>query len=229
MGATAQIPKAVLKMPSKIGDQIIRVTDIKGKLTSNSYFSTGWIAGTLTQTQFNSDVQAFLDAETAVNAKTPGAVNLRETAFTTLKKDLRAVMAMVQTKADANSGIAATIIESAGFFVSTKGGGHNKRQNAAYNTEVLGTIVVTSDEPGHTQWQMSKDMTTIITLESTNTSRTTVPGLTPGDVWYFRCKKVNTKKKTYNWCGWILLKIGPGGKNLGGGHTSGAAGNLATT
>ena len=229
MSVTTQIPKAVLKMPSKIGDQIIRVTDIKGKLTGNTYFPSGWVASGLTQIQFNSDVQAFLDAETDVNAKVPGAVNLRKTALTTLKKDLRAVMAMVQTKADANPSIAATIIESAGFFVSTKGGGHNKRQNAAYNTEIPGTVILTSDEPGHTQWQMSKDMVTIITLESTNTSRTTVNGLIPNDVWYFRCKKVNTKKKTYNWCGWILLKIGPGGKNLGGGHTSGAAGNLATT
>jgi len=228
MGATAQVPKAVLKMPSKIGDQIIRVTDIKGELTSNSYFSTGWTAGTLTQTQFNSDVQAFLDAETNVKAKVAGAVNLRKAAFTTLKKDLRAVMAMVQTKADANPSIAAAIIESAGFFVSTKGGGH-KRQNAAFNTEILGTVILTSDEPGHTQWQMSKDMITIITLPSTNASKTTVPDLNTGDVWYFRCKKVNTKKKTYNWSGWILLKIGPGGKNLGGGGTTGASGNLATT
>jgi len=85
MSATTQVPKAVLKMPSSIGDQIIRVTDIKGKLTANATFPTGWTAGTLTQTQFNSDVQAFLDAETAVNAKTPGAVSLRDEAFITLK------------------------------------------------------------------------------------------------------------------------------------------------
>ena len=71
-------------------------------------------------------------------------------------------------------------------------------------------------------------MTTIITLESTNTSRTTVSGLTPSDVWYFRCKKVNTKKKTYNWGPWIPLKINAGGRNLGGGGTHSTAGNLPT-
>ena len=227
MGATAQIPKAVLKMPSKIGDQIIRVTDIKGKLTNNTYFPTGWVAGTLTQTQFNSDVQAFLDAETAVNAKEPGAVGQRDQAFTTLKEDLGEVMAMVQSKAKANPTNANAIINGAGFFVRTNTGG-KKRHNEAYNTQIPGTVILTSDTPGPHEWEMSKDMVNITKLPSTTGGKTKVTGLTVNDSLYFRNKKTDTKKKTYNYCAWILLKIGPGGRNLGGGTTEGAAGDLPT-
>ncbi len=227
MGATAQIPKAVLKMPSKIGDQIIRVTDIKGKMTNNTYFPTGWTAGTVTQTQFNNDLQAFEDAETAVKARTPGAVGLRDAAYITLKQDLDAVKAMVQAKANANPTIAITIIESCGFFVAAKRGGQ-KRINAAYNTQIPGTVIITADGGGHTQWEMSKDMVTITNLPSTDGSKTTVSGLTVGDVLYFRSKKVDTKKKTYNWSPWFPLKIGSGGRNLGGGGSHSTAGTLPT-
>jgi hypothetical protein len=227
MSATAQIPKAVLKMPTTIGDRIIRINDIEGKLTNNTYFPTGWTAGTVTQTQFNADVLAFVNAETAVKAKTPGAVTQRDMAFTTLKQDLGEIMAMVQSKAKANPTLAVTIIEGAGFFVETHGGSH-KRVNAAYNTQIPGTVIITADGGGHHQWEMSKDMVAITQLPPTSTSETTVAGLTPGDGWYFRGKKVDTKKKTYNWGPWILLKINAGGRNLGGTNISATAGNLPT-
>jgi len=227
MSATAQIPKAVLKMPSKIGDQIIRVTDIKGKLTANATFPTGWAVGTLTQTQFNSDVQAFLDAETAVKAKTPGAVSLRDEAFITLKKDLESIKGMVQDKANANPTTAISIIEGAGFFVKTSSGNH-KRKNEAYNTQIPGKVIITGDGGGQHEWEMSKDMVTIINLPDTPTSITSVSGLTYGDTWYFRSKKVDTKKKSYNWSAWFPLKVGPGGRNLGGGGAHTTAGNLPT-
>jgi hypothetical protein len=227
MSGTTQIPKAVLKMPLKIGDQIIRVTDIRGKLTNNTYFPTGWVASGLSQTQFNADVQAFLDAETAVKAKTPGAVGQREQAFTTLKDDLGLVITMVQAKVKANPTNAAAIINGAGFFVRT-GGGSRKKHNDAYNTQIPGIVVLTSDTPGPHEWEMSKDMTNITKLPATTTSKTKVTGLTYGDTWYFRNKKTDTKKKTYNYCSWILLKIGAGGRNLGGGTIGGTAGNLPT-
>ncbi|HEX7413786.1 MAG TPA: hypothetical protein VF411_07030, partial [Bacteroidia bacterium] len=222
-----QTEKAVLKMPSKWGDRVVRGQTIQTKLTNNVNFPTGWIAGTLTQAQFNADVLAFTNEETAVEAHTPGAVGLRNAAYKTLKQDLSYVMIMVQAKADANPNIAVTIIENAGFFVRGKSGNH-KRVNEAYNTQIPGKVIITSDGGGHTQWEMTKDMITITNLPSTNTSKTSVSGLTYGETWYFRSKKVDTKQKTYNWSSWFLLKIGPGGRNLGGGTTSSSAGNLPT-
>jgi hypothetical protein len=227
MSVITETSKAVLKMPSKWGDRVLRVQDIEGKLTNNSYFPTGWIAGTLTQAQFNADCTAFINTEAAINTHAAGAVGLRNAAYKKLKQDLGYVMVMVQAKADANYTIAETIIESTGFIVRTITGGH-KRINAAYNTQLPGTVIITADGGGHTQWEMSKDMVAITNLPSTNTSKTTVNGLTPGDNWYFRSKKVDTQKKTYNWSPWFLLKIGTGGRNLGGGGTHSTAGNLPT-
>ena len=89
-------------MPSKIGDKVIRVQKIQQMLTGNTWFGTGWTAGTLSQSQFGNDVTAFVDAESDVQARKPGAVSARATAYTTVKQDLDAILAMVQAKANAN-------------------------------------------------------------------------------------------------------------------------------
>jgi len=227
MSNTTLTEKAVIKMPSKWGDRMLRVQDIRLKLTTNTYFTTGWTAGTLTETQFNADVTTFLDEAAAAEARTPGAVGLRNAAFKIVKQDLSYIVPMVQAKADANPTIAVTIIESAGLFVAAKHG-TEKRKNEAYNTQIPGKVIITADGGGHTEWEMSKDMVTTINLPSTDTSITSVSGLTYGDTWYFRSKKVDTKKKTYNWSPWFPLKVGAGGRNLGGGGTHSTAGTLPT-
>jgi hypothetical protein len=227
MSTSTLTGKAVVKMPSKWGDRVLRVQDIQTKLTTNTYFATGWTEGTLTQTQFNADVLAFTDQAADAESHIAGAVGLRDDAFDTVKDDLDLVIAMVQAKAKANPGIAKTIIESAGLFVRGTGG-KGKRKNEAYNTQIPGKVIITADGGGHTEWEMSKDMVTIINLPSTDTSITSVSGLTYGDTWYFRSKKVDTKKKTYNWSPWFPLKVGAGGRNLGGGGTHSTAGTLPT-
>ena len=218
---------AVIKMPGKIGDKIIRLQEIVSKLTNNTYFLTGWTAGTLTQTQFALDVAAFITQVTNVKNHVAGAVGLRNAAYNSVKADLQLILAMVQSKANANPNLAAAIIGSVGFFVKGSGS-KQKKQNAAYNTEIVGTVTLTADGGKHHEWEMSKDMVTIINLPATTTAQTQVTGLKPGDVWYFRNRKVNSKKDTYNWCAWIMLVIGAGGKNLGGGTTSTTAGNMPT-
>ena len=209
---------AVIKMPTKIGDRIVRLQEIESKLTSNIYFLVGWLAGTLNLAQFTADITAYITEHTAVQNHTAGAVGLRNAAYATLKSDLQLILAMVQSKANANLTISVAIIESVGFFVRTTHGGY-KKQNAAFNTQIVGTVLLTADGTGHHEWEMSKDMVTIINLPATSAAHTTVPGLKPGDVWYFRMRKVNSKKNTYNWCNWIMLVIGAGGRNLGGGNT----------
>ena len=222
-----KITKAATKMPTTIGDQIIRVGDIDGKLTGNTYIPDGWTAGTLTQAQYKIDVKAFTDAETDVKARVAGSVAKREAAFFTLKQGVELIRGMVQGIANTMPTLAATIIESAGYFVKGKGG-KQKRQNGAFNTEIPGTVLLTGDGEAHHDWQMSKDMVNIINLPSTSTSQTTVPNLTLGDLWYFRNKKVDTQKKTYNWCGWIPIVVGAGGKNIGGSGTHTSAGSMPT-
>lgn len=228
MNSTIKLLIAVLKMPTKIGDRIIRLQEIIGKLTNNIYFPTGWMAGSLTQAQFTIDVNAYITAETNVRNHIAGAVGARNTAYNVIKSDLIKLLAMVQSKADANESNAAAIIGSAGFYVRNAPSAH-KKQNAAFNTQLLGTVTLTADGTGHHEWQMSKDQANIINLPATTSAQTQVTGLTTGDVWYFRNRKVNSKKTTYNWCSWIQLKVGAGGKNLGGGgSTHSTSGNIPT-
>lgn len=215
-----------LKMPIRWGERVLRVQSIQSKVKASLYIPVGWLICGINQTQFDADIAAFIDAETNVKAKIPGAVGLRDAAFKIVHDDLRHIMCMVQGIAFNNENIATTIIENCGYFVKPKHG-RPFRRNAAFNTVIPGTVIITSDEPGFNQWQMSTDMEAIIHLSPTNTSQTMVSDLTPNDVLYFRCKKPDTNKQTYNWSPWFRLVIGSGGRNLGGGGTASSAGSMA--
>ena len=222
--------RVALKMPEKLSDKIVRAQAILGKLTGNPNFPvSGWPAIIVSLSQYSNDVTALVNAEAAVESKT-GSVEARDAALAVVLTDLHALKSMVQVKADANTiNNAASIVVSTGFYVAGVGA-KNKRQNEAQNTQVTGTVLLTADSAGHHEWEMSKDGgTTIVGLPSTTTSTTQVTGLNPGDVWYFRNRKVNTKKVTYNWSPWVKLIIGPGGKTTGGGNQPGRAGNLPNT
>jgi len=225
--ANVKAAKACLKMPSKLGDKIIRAQDIQAKMIGNTYFPTGWTAGTLTQTQFNADIAALVTAEQSVKAHALGAVATRDNALITVVTDLNEIMAMVQTKANANPTNSATIIASAGYFVRGTHG-KDKSIDGAFNTEITGTVLLTGEGDGPHEWQMSKDQVTVTTLPSTRGNKTTVPNLNPGDVWYFRMKRTDSKKTKYNWPLWIMLKVGVGGKNHGGTNTGNNSGTMAT-
>ena len=184
-----------------------------------------WPTNVVSLSQFGTDVTTLVNAEAAVASKT-GTTATRDEALAVVLTDIHALKSMVQLKANANPSNAAGIIVSAGFFVANSAT-KAKRQNEALNTEVLGTVLLTADMPGHHEWEQSPDMITPTNLPATTTSQTKVTGLVPGAVWYFRNRKVNTKKTTYNWCAWIRLVIGAGGKTAGG-STSGRAGSLPT-
>jgi hypothetical protein len=217
--------QVVLKMPTTWGDRLMRVQSIQAILTNNTYIPNGWTILGLTQTQFDVDVATFIAAVTAVKDKTFEGVTLRNAAFKTLKQDLGYIMSMVQSIADANPAIATVVIEACGFFVKPTHG-RPARQNAAFNTQIPGTIMLTADGAGPHEWQMSKDMVDITTMPPTTTSKTIVEELNPGDVLYFRNKKFDTKARTYNWSSWQRLMVGPGGVHKGSSGTTGSAGNL---
>ena|SRR5665213_3431374 len=218
---------AVLKMPTKWASRISRAQFIQGKLTNNSYFPlNGWPANVVTLAQLGFDITAFINAQNAVIART-GSVAARNAAFLIVRTDLEALKAMVQLKADANPTNAATIITSAGYFVKTVKA-KQKQINDAMNTQISGTVLLTSDTAGHHEWEQSKDTITIIHIPATSTSFTTVANLNPGDVWWFRNKRVDTKKNTYNWSPWVKLQVGAGGKLGGIPNTPGHSGSLPT-
>jgi|GEM_PF-739149 len=216
---------AVLKMPAKMGDKIIKAQTIAGKMTNNATFPVaGWPSNVISLVQTKNDIATLVAAETAVANRT-GTAAARDTAMATVMTDLRSIMSMVQQKADITPANASDIIQNAGFEVK-KSTIRQKRQNAAINTQIVGTIMLTADGTGHHEWQMSKDKISITNLPATSTSHTLVTGLKPGDVWYFRNHKVNTNKTIFNWTPWIELTIGAGGKSIGGGNTHSNAGNI---
>ncbi len=228
MSSTISILKriiAVLNMPAKMGDKIIRLQSIQAKLTNNATFPVAaWPTNITSLAQYGTDVTAFISAETAVKNKT-GTAAARNAALIVVITDLHSILTMVQNKADVNLANAVNMIQNAGFGVK-KAKALIKQQNDALNTEILGTVLLTADAGGHHEWQMSKDTTTIINLPATPTAKTHVQNLTPGDVWYFRNHKVNTKKATFNWSPWVKLLIGGGGRTIGGGNLPGHAGSL---
>ncbi|MHB8402405.1 MAG: hypothetical protein ACYDCN_10360 [Bacteroidia bacterium] len=218
---------AIIKMEKKWGDRVIRIQAFLTKLTSNATFlATSWPPNIVSLAQFTTDVNTFLDAVTAVKNKT-GTVGDRNAAFAVVMEDLKAIMTMVQRKANANISLAEGIITGAGYVVRTRKQ-REKQTNDAKNTEIAGTVLLTSDTPGHHEWEMSKDQVTIVHLPATSTAHTHVENLIPKDDWWFRNKKQDTKKRKYGWCGWIKLTIGAGGKTVPGGKP-GAAGSMPTT
>ena len=174
----------------------------------------------------DADIAAFVDAENKVKAKITGAVGLRDAAFHKVHNDLRYIMAMVKGIAYDNENIAITVIESCGYFVKPKHG-RPFRRNAAFNTVIPGTIIITGNGGGDHEWEKSLDMITTTKLPPTTISKTIVTDLVPGTIYYFRTKKFDTKRKTYNWSPWIRLAVSFGGRTLGGGGTASSAGSLA--
>ncbi len=215
-----------LKMPIRWGDRLLRVQSIQTKISSSIYIPAGWTIFGLTQTQLDADIAAFVAAENAVKAKTTGAVGLRNAAFAKVHDDLRYIMCMVKGIAFANENIATTIIESCGYFVKPKHG-RPFRQNAAFNTVIPGKVILTGDGGGPHEWEKSLDMITITHLPPTTISKAIITDVVPGTVYYFRTKKFDTKRKTYNWSPWIILAVGFGGRTLGGGGTASSAGSIA--
>ena len=215
-----------LKMPTTWGDRILRVQSIQTKLSTSTYVPSGWSIFGLTQTQLDADILAFIDAETNVKAKITGAVGLRDAAFDKVHNDLRYIMCMVKGITFTNESIATTVIESCGYFVKPKHG-RPFRRNAAFNTVIPGTVILTGDGRGAHEWEKSMDMITSIHLPATSISKAIITDVVPGTVYYFRTKKFDTKRKTYNWSPWIRLAVGFGGRHLGSGGTSSSAGSIA--
>jgi hypothetical protein len=141
-----------LKMPITWGDRLLRVQSIQTKISTSIYIPVGWVICGINQTQLDTDIATFVDAENAVKAKITGAVGLRNAAFDKVHDDLRYIMCMVKGIAFANENIATVIIESCGYFVKPKHG-RPFRRNAAFNTVIPGKVILTGDGGGAHEWE----------------------------------------------------------------------------
>jgi hypothetical protein len=150
--------------------------------------ATSFASPTPTLATFQADVAALVTAETAVLARTKGAVEIRNAKLAIVKGDLDNLKTYVQAASDANPSNAAAMIESAGMTLRTVTL-HDKAQLAVKQGSVTGTVVLAAKAAGRRAaygWQYSTDQKTWTTLPPTLQAKTGVSGLTAGTLYYFR-------------------------------------------
>ena len=218
--------KAVLKMPRRMADKVIKANAILAKLQNNAYIVANWFPYMVSLADFETHVQEFTQAEVNTKQRTVGLVGIRDASLLVLMTDLRHIQSMVESLAGLDPENAQSFIESAGFTMKTSNGHRPKQINAAYNTQIAGTVKLTGDGIRAHEWEMSKDQVNITSLPATSTAYTYVKNLTPGDVIYFRTRKLCTNKMEYNWSHWMMLCVGFGGINIGNATSNNTAGSL---
>jgi hypothetical protein len=176
---------AVLKLSPRIKNVITFAQSLATSMTGNASFPSP--NPTLATLQAN--ITALSNAETAVLARTKGAVQDRNAKLATLKTDLETLKAYVQGVADAaNPTSAASIVESAGMTVR-KITLHDKPALGVKQGSVSGTVNLAAKAPAHRAsyaWQYSTDQKTWTSAPQTLQAKTGVSGLTAGTTYYFR-------------------------------------------
>jgi hypothetical protein len=177
---------AVLKLSNKVKTLITYAQSVATAMSANT---TAFAAPTPTLATFQADIAALVTAETAVVARTKGAVEIRDAKLAVVKGDLENLRTYVQGVSDAaNPTNAAAIIESAGMTLR-KVTLHNKAQLAIKQGTVSGTVVLTAKAAGKRaayDWQYSTDQKTWTAPAPTLQAKTDVSGLTAGTLYYFR-------------------------------------------
>ena len=176
---------AVLKLSPRIKNVITFAQSVASALTDNASFpSPNPPLATL-----QANITALSNAETAVLARTKGAVQDRNAKLATLRTDLETLKSYIQGVADAaNPTNAASIVESAGMTVR-KITLHDKPALGVKQGSVSGTVNLTAKAPAHRAsyaWQYSTDQKTWTSAPQTLQAKTGVSGLTAGTTYYFR-------------------------------------------
>ncbi len=192
-----------LNFPVKIADFIVYAKGIYKAMLNNTNF-----AGSAAKvTTLNTDITALDTAETACNTKPPtGSVDARNAAMELVKADLRSLHSDVQAAADANPVKAETLITSAGMSIK-KSTLRNKQQNTAEDDVEEGSVDLTGAGTGPHEWRMSVDEKTWTPLPSSRGSKTVVPNLTPGTLYYFQNRQMLTKGEKTEWSQSVRIRV----------------------
>jgi hypothetical protein len=177
---------AVLKLSNKVKSVIAYAQSVATSMLANA---TSFPSPTPTLANFQADVAALAAAETAVLARTKGAVESRNAKLAIVKSGLENLKTYVQAVSDAaNPSNAAAMIESAGMTLR-KVTLHDKALLSVKQGSVSGTLVLAAKAAGKRAaygWQYSTDQKTWTSLAPTLQAKAGVSGLTAGTVYYFR-------------------------------------------
>jgi len=176
---------AVLKLSPRVKNVIAFAQAVATAMTDNAHFPTP----NPTLAVLQADITALNSAESAVLARTKGAVEDRNVKLAVLRTGLETMKTYVQSVADAATpSNAALIIESAGMGVR-KITLHDKPVLGVKQGTVSGTVTLSAKAAGHRAayaWQYSTDQKTWTSLPQTLQAKTSMSGLTAGTTYYFR-------------------------------------------
>jgi hypothetical protein len=155
-------------------------------------------------TQATANIEALAKAEQKTHKGSPADTALRNDALALVQSDMAALKALVQSAADADLANAQSIIESSGMGVVKRvfppkpplAAKHGEVPGAAglHAKKVQGALVY--------QWQMSSDQKAWGDLPWSKKASTSVSGLSPATVYYFRFR-VLTADGTSDWSAFI--------------------------
>jgi hypothetical protein len=196
---------AVLKLPRPVAALIAFARGLIEALTGNLAFPNP----DPTLLILTGAVADLVGAETAAQAKTVGAVAVRNDKRAVLIKLLKQEMAYIQKIADADPAHAGALIQSARLSVRNPAT-RKKQVFAARPGEVSGSVRVVAESAGRRasyEWQYSTDggktwQLAPVTLQA----KTVVTGLQPGSSVTFRYRSV-TKTGEADWSQAITLVV----------------------
>jgi hypothetical protein len=197
---------AVLKVSHKAKNVIAFAQSVATSMSENT---ASFPSPTPTLANFQAHITALVTAETAVLARTKGAVETRNAELAIVKGDLENLKTYVQSVADAaNPSQAAALIENAGMTLR-KVTLRNKPQLAVKQGSVSGTVVLSAKAAAKRaayDWQSSADQKTWTSLPQTLQAKTGMSGLTAGTVYYFRVQAL-VRTGEENWSDIVAFMV----------------------
>ena len=196
---------AVLNLSTKVKTVISHAQSVATSIATNT---ASFPSPNPTLATFQADIAALVTAETAVLARTKGAVETRNVKLAIVKSDLENLRNYVQSVSDANPSNAAAMIEGAGMTIR-KVTLHDKAELSIKQGTVSGTVVATSKAAGKRAaygWQYSTDQKTWTSLPPTLQAKAGVSGLTAGTLYYFRVQPL-LKSGEQNWSGIVSFLV----------------------
>lgn len=191
---------AVLNLPPNVLDLLNVAKAIQKAMTGNANFSSS----AAKVTQLLADINALDASQTALGTKPPTTTAAaRNILLEVVKNDLRLLRNDVQAAADAKPASAEAIILSASMSIK-KTSFRNKQQNEAEDGNLVGEVILYAEGEGSHQWQQSPDGgETIIHLDPTSRSTTTVYNLQPGVKVWFRNRQILSNNNYGVWTNWL--------------------------
>jgi hypothetical protein len=191
-----QGPIAVARPPRKRGSFSVYCHNIGAKLKGNTALSSPPISLDV----YEQDLAAYDTAETTAKDKAPAALADRDAKALKVYQNVRHIVDYVQGVADiqASPADAIAVILSAGLQVK-RSSTRKKRELDAKYTGISGQVQLLAlviAGAGAYYWEFSLDMKSWSTAPETTASSTTVSGLTPGQLYYFRFRALTNKGKT---------------------------------